>query len=47
MGRKGRNIYLKTNSYVLYSGYRHLLIEIQNMAYVLSLSVFATLEGTF
>ena len=36
MGRKGRNIYLKTNSYALYSGYRHLYIEIRNMAHVLS-----------
>ena len=38
MGRKGRNIYLKTNSYVLYSDTGILFFL---------LSVFSTLEGTF
>ena len=43
MGRKRRNIYLKTNAYVLYSEYRH--FEIWPMFFLLS--VFSTLEGTF
>ena len=47
MGRKGRNIYLKTNSYVLSldTDISKLKFEIWPMFFLLS--VFSTLEGTF